>query len=77
MAQPTKSLTESLPTWLANALKAQMEEEFELLKEEYIKELDRKKDAIIAGLVLHASRRISVETVKDKMIIEVHTETIK
>lgn len=55
------------------AVRKAAEEEFDLAK----KRLDARKDEIIAGISLQVMKRVEMNTLSDRLVINIFTEPIK
>lgn len=53
-----------------------METSYEVLKKEMVERLDRDKDTIVAGLVLHLQKMMRIETSGEKLVIELRTKPL-
>lgn len=60
-----------LHKWLIEALKKEMELEFERIKKEFVDQLDKKKDIIVSGLVLNVSKHMQVQDFGSTLRIEI------
>ena len=72
MAETTK--TQDLPEFLTMAINREIsrvvDEEFEKTK----KRIEEKKSEIIAGVCLHVSREISMETFKESLVVTIKNQ---
>jgi hypothetical protein len=57
-------------------LRKEVEARYEILKKEMIERLDRDKDIIIAGLVLHLQKTMLIETHGERIVIELRTKSL-
>lgn len=73
----TDKLGDRILEVIKQSLQREAEEIFEKAKNEAVRELDFKKDQIIASIGVQVSRHISVQTLGETIRIEVKTEDIK
>lgn len=66
---------DSLPEFIKGAIdrevKAEAEKQFEIAKAEAIKKIDKYKDEIVAGVILHVQREMIMETFGEHLRITI------
>lgn len=70
-------MEEAIRKAIEEALKQRIQERYEEKKKELIEDLDREKDQMLAGIVLHLMKQVSFERMGDILRIEVGTNSIK
>lgn len=76
MAQENQkdNLSREIITALENGIKAEAEKIYEKQKEEAMKEFDRRKNEVLAGITLHIMKMMDMQFYGDRMVITLRTE---
>ena len=66
---------------LNDAMRRHLEAEYTAFKDEavakLIERMDKGKDEIIAGILLHLMKRVDFQSLTDRVIVTVHTQAIQ
>ena len=76
MALPETPKGDVIRTAIEHGLKVELEAEYEILKKQLIEKLDRQKDVIISGILLHLMKKTSLQTFEEKVVVTIQTDRL-
>lgn len=65
------SLPEFIQTAINKEVKAEAEKQFQIAKQQAIERIDKFKDEVVAGVILHVQRKMTLETFGQELRITI------
>lgn len=71
----TETNSNKIPEFILEAMKSSLEIEYNAIAKEAVEkfesEMMRRRDAVIAGVILNVSRHMNVQEMRDRLVIEI------
>jgi hypothetical protein len=73
--QPEPLMQSALMQSIKRAVQEEIELEYERLKKEVVERLDRRKDEVVAGVLISVMKTVQVNTMDDKIVFTIHKQS--